>query len=318
MAETLITLAILGIVAAISIPALVKSQTEKANRTKIRKAMAVYEKLINQVVIENDIHTTSELGNFMCEDIEPRTEFLNYVKYTSSQETKFHGKAYKTADGVWWNFCQPVYYNARSYHVTVVALNEHDIAAAYGDDDLYFKIAYANLSNEPIFVFEEKFINNGLHINDEVAFTYESNKERLYNYINGNLKVDYQKYRNFDLGTSSTDTPDTPDVYNTTCSSGWYWDSYGNSCVYPGDTPDSGGGGSDHNCGSGYYWNGNSCVYSGGGVSPDCDSGYYWNGNTCVSSGGGGGGGGSSNYVCSSFWVSDGESGYWSTDCWYE
>ena len=43
LAETLITLTILGVVAAITVPSLINKQIESANRTKVKKAMAVYE-----------------------------------------------------------------------------------------------------------------------------------------------------------------------------------------------------------------------------------------------------------------------------------
>ncbi|MBQ7450448.1 prepilin-type N-terminal cleavage/methylation domain-containing protein, partial [bacterium] len=50
LAETLITLSILGIVAAITIPSLVGRQIESQNRTKLKKAMTMYEKAINNML----------------------------------------------------------------------------------------------------------------------------------------------------------------------------------------------------------------------------------------------------------------------------
>ena len=55
LAETLITLTILGVVAAITVPALINRQMEAANKTKLKKAMAAYEKALNQMIIDNDI-----------------------------------------------------------------------------------------------------------------------------------------------------------------------------------------------------------------------------------------------------------------------
>ena len=57
LAEVLITLSILGVVAAITVPSLINKQTESANRTKVKKAMAAYEKALTQMVIENDIRS---------------------------------------------------------------------------------------------------------------------------------------------------------------------------------------------------------------------------------------------------------------------
>ena len=54
LAETLITLTILGVVAAITVPSLINKQIESANRTKVKKAMAVYEKALNQMIENGD------------------------------------------------------------------------------------------------------------------------------------------------------------------------------------------------------------------------------------------------------------------------
>ncbi len=57
LAETLITLSILGIVAAITIPVLIGRQVDFQNRSKVGKAMAAYERAINQMLIDNDLQT---------------------------------------------------------------------------------------------------------------------------------------------------------------------------------------------------------------------------------------------------------------------
>ena len=54
LVETLITLTILGVVAAITIPYLIQKYIETTNRVKVKKAMAAYEKVINDIVVEND------------------------------------------------------------------------------------------------------------------------------------------------------------------------------------------------------------------------------------------------------------------------
>ena len=57
LAETLITLSILGIVAAITIPVLIGRQVDSQNRSKLRKSMTAYEKAVNQMLIDNDLQT---------------------------------------------------------------------------------------------------------------------------------------------------------------------------------------------------------------------------------------------------------------------
>lgn len=65
LAEVLVSLVILGLVAVMVIPSTTKKTTERQNRTKIAKAIETYNKLIDKVVIENGITTTSSLNSLL-------------------------------------------------------------------------------------------------------------------------------------------------------------------------------------------------------------------------------------------------------------
>ena len=96
--ETLVTVVILGIVAAILVPNLINRQVENANRTKVKKAMAVYEKAINYIIIENDIKSTEELKEFGEE------ENCKFSKaYFKTVQNGANDCIFKTADRVWWD-----------------------------------------------------------------------------------------------------------------------------------------------------------------------------------------------------------------------
>ena len=96
LAETLITLTILGIVAAITIPSLINHYKEVSNRTKVKKAMATYEKALNQMVIDYDIKSDLALGNaFPLNDCSKTSE---YFKIAEGSDCRF-----KTSDGIWWD-----------------------------------------------------------------------------------------------------------------------------------------------------------------------------------------------------------------------
>ena len=98
LAETLITVVILGIVAAILVPNLINRQVENANRTKVKKAMASYEKAINFIIFENDIKSTEELKEFGEE------ENCKFSKgYFKTVQDGNNDCIFKTADRVWWN-----------------------------------------------------------------------------------------------------------------------------------------------------------------------------------------------------------------------
>ena len=97
LAETLITLTILGVVAAITIPALINRQQEAANRTKLKKAMTVYEKALNNMIIENDLKTNQSIIDFGAEG----GACANTTTYFKKVEGD--GCRFKTADRIWWD-----------------------------------------------------------------------------------------------------------------------------------------------------------------------------------------------------------------------
>ena len=106
LAETLITLSILGIVAAITIPALVGRQIENQNRTKLKKAMTMYEKAINNMLIENDLHTEEVFKAWAKKDATENNyqEQRSYFKI-SEESTSNPNCRFKTADRIWWDIC---------------------------------------------------------------------------------------------------------------------------------------------------------------------------------------------------------------------
>ena len=71
-------LTILGVVAAITIPALINRYKEASYRTKVKKAMEVYEEALNHMVIENDIKNNQVLKdefNYHCNNIDIRYSY---------------------------------------------------------------------------------------------------------------------------------------------------------------------------------------------------------------------------------------------------
>ena len=96
--ETLITVVILGIVAAIVVPNLINRQVENANRTRVKKAMASYEKAINYIIIENDIRTTEGIREFGEDD-----DCESAKKYFKTVQDGANDCIFRTADRVWWD-----------------------------------------------------------------------------------------------------------------------------------------------------------------------------------------------------------------------
>ena len=98
LAETLIALTILGIVAAIVVPSLINRQVENANITKVKKAMSTYEKAMDMMIIKNDLKTTQALKAYGEE------ETCKYTReYFKSIQNGANNCIFKTADKVWWD-----------------------------------------------------------------------------------------------------------------------------------------------------------------------------------------------------------------------
>ena len=99
LAETLITLTILGVVAAITVPSLINKYSEAANRTKVKKAMAAYEKALNQMIIENDIKgTITAVQGFAVGNCDETSKYFKTIETITNNKCRF-----KTADRVWWD-----------------------------------------------------------------------------------------------------------------------------------------------------------------------------------------------------------------------
>ena len=96
LAEVLITLSILGVVAAMTIPTLVNRQSDIAAQTRLKKAISNYHDLVEIYMLENG---TSDAGGMMgnsCANAE------QYFKITSKESG--NACAFTTADGARWEF----------------------------------------------------------------------------------------------------------------------------------------------------------------------------------------------------------------------
>ena len=115
LAETLITLVILGVVAAIVVSSILNPSSEKQNKVKIRKALASYEKLVQKVSIEYGLMSNSALNNWANND----GQCTNGKQHFKIAETDNDFPCiFKTHDGLWWNI--------RFLDQTIVAFKKDD------------------------------------------------------------------------------------------------------------------------------------------------------------------------------------------------
>lgn len=95
LAEVLITLVIIGVIAAMTIPTLLSNTNKQEFKTALKKAMSV----INQAITLNYALTGNEMNSVLKS--EPlRNEFM----YSRTSILKVNGKKYYTADGIIYDF----------------------------------------------------------------------------------------------------------------------------------------------------------------------------------------------------------------------
>ena len=98
LAETMIVIVVLGIIATLTIPALVNKNKESVAKTKVRKAMAAYESALNKMIIENDLKSHETLTAWAGDAENNCANSSNYFKKVQGD-----GCIFKTSDGIWWN-----------------------------------------------------------------------------------------------------------------------------------------------------------------------------------------------------------------------
>lgn len=99
LAEVLIVLSILGIIASMTIPTVIKNQKAMTERTKLKRAWKVYDYIVQKMVTENGIKSVASLKNFAesnnCENTR--------LNFKTVEVDSANGCIFRTSDGVWWN-----------------------------------------------------------------------------------------------------------------------------------------------------------------------------------------------------------------------
>ena len=102
LAEVLITLSILGVVAALTIPSLVNRQSEMAAIVKMKKAVSQFEQVAEVYMAENE---ATNIVNMVKSSTDDTTcgNLDNYFKIVN-KDSNASSCAFTTADGVYWVF----------------------------------------------------------------------------------------------------------------------------------------------------------------------------------------------------------------------
>ena len=172
LAETLITLTILGVIAAITIPGVVRRQIEAANRTKIKKAMKVYDFVMNNMTVENGIKDNTALKNFAGDENNNCAGSSSYFKIAEGSGCRF-----KTSDGVWWDISD--------INRVIIALKEEDLNKTTADSD----------TNRAFYLLSW-FDDNGTLRIDDLAAATGGDKDiiaKVYDFISAKTKTSNEK-----------------------------------------------------------------------------------------------------------------------------
>ena len=176
LAEIMIVLVILGIVAAITIPAVVNRHMEAERRTKLKKAMTVYDTALNKMVIENGIKSDTALTNWA--DSNTKNDCANTSAYFKvSRNLEVNGNSsnckFRAADGVFWDISD--------IKKPLVALREQDLNDATAQSD----------TNRAFYMFGWFDEQGSLRSNDmgKISATDKADLEKLYDFIAGKTKT---------------------------------------------------------------------------------------------------------------------------------
>ena len=103
LAEATITLAVLGVIAAITIPSIISRNTENTKRVKLKKAVEVYSNAIITMVEENNIKVRSD-NNIALDGWGSENDCANVRQYFKIIKNGKTNCQFRTSDGVWWSF----------------------------------------------------------------------------------------------------------------------------------------------------------------------------------------------------------------------
>lgn len=105
LAEALTVIVILGIIAALLVPALLKNYRYAIYRTKIKKAMVTYETAFNNMVMDSGIYRDTNLLNDWANTNKLRKSSLCFKSktYFNILKSGYTDCVFRTADGIWWD-----------------------------------------------------------------------------------------------------------------------------------------------------------------------------------------------------------------------
>ena len=206
LAEAMIVLVILGVIASITIPAVVRRQMEANNRAKIKKSMTVYDTGINKIVIENQLKSDRAVQDWAGVNCENSINYFKVNSFSKKEDETDNLCRFRASDGVWWNISDILN--------PIIALKEDEL-----DDDTL----------ATTFTMSAAFDQNGsLRVNDRGFAPNNLNIKKIWNYVlNEKTQVCYRSKQITSFGgVYEYNSQGKQTAYYEGC------DGSGNNCTY--------------------------------------------------------------------------------------
>lgn len=207
LAETMIVLVVLGIIAALTMPSLINRQMKSQKRTKLHKAMSVYDLAMTKMVVENQIKSDQALSEWAGEDC---SNSAAYFKITEklSEDTSC---VFRAPDGLYWN----------------ISDIENPIVS-FDKDNIKNGVLVTDTTDETTFGLSSQFDDNGsFRVSDIAVATDAAEKiklKKVYDYLNKKTsgqevanrpKADWEKYIDGELDLPECEEPRNSGLYSS-------------------------------------------------------------------------------------------------------
>ena len=201
LAEVTITVAILGLVAAIIVPNLIRREIYNTKRIKIKKALAAYDRAVNNMVIENNLRSENELNTWAAG---PNNTCQNAKNYFKIVETDRNDPCnFKTSDGLWWKLegtSNKTNSRIPGVNKVRVSFKNERIDGCQKSVDNCIKGYADSPGNNEAFYFVSNFDDNGSLRVSDISYGFSEGKtiqflttSKVYAFINKKKMEDYFK-----------------------------------------------------------------------------------------------------------------------------
>lgn len=153
LAEIMAVLVLLGVVMVITVPSALSNALTKSRRLKIKRAVSVYQQVVESMVIENDLPRSEAYIDRITK--ENNCKFIR--EYFKISDTVNTGCKFKSVNNIWWDFQNGLTHG-------IVSFDEKDLNESVAESDVY-----------NAFIFVTNFApDGGIRVND-IGYEKDSN-----------------------------------------------------------------------------------------------------------------------------------------------